>query len=334
MHGMRDSQTMKAIVQQGYGGPEVLDLQAVDVPVPGPTEVLVRQQATSLQPLDWHYMRGSPLFLRLVAGLRGPRDRPIPGADVSGTVEAVGDAVTDLQPGDPVLGAAPGGTLAELVAVDAARLVHRPPNVTAEEAGGVGVAAFTALQALERHGRLAAGERVIVVGASGGVGTFAVQMARALGGRVTAVCSGRNADLVRGLGAEEVVDYRTQDLAGLGPRFDLVVQIAGAQPLGEYVGLLAPGGRYVMVGSDEDGALLGPAVRAIRVVLRNRFSSHDLVTFTADESVREDLLTITGWLADGSVRTVIDRTFPLADAAAAMTHSESGRARGKVIITI
>ncbi len=324
---------MQAIVQHRYGGPEVLEAREVPRPVPGPGEVLVRVAATTLQPLDWHFMRGEPFPIRALSGLRRPTKRTVLGSDLAGTVESLGDGVTDLAPGDEVFGVSPGGGgLAEFVAVRREHLRRKPERLSMVEAGAVGVAAITALQAVRDHGRAVAGERVLVVGASGGVGTYAIQIAKAAGGHVTAVCSGRNAELVRSIGADEVVDYTRQHWAQLGQTWDLIVQIAGTDPLRDVLACLTAGGRFVLVGSNDDGKLLGPGVRALRTLLRKPFSKAELTTFTAVETA-SDLEALAEMIDAGDVTPVIDRTFALVHAAEAMAYVESFRARGKVVVT-
>ncbi len=324
---------MQAIVQHRYGGPEVLEAREVPQPVPGPGEVLVRVAATTLQPLDWHFMRGEPFPIRALSGLRRPTKRTVLGSDLAGTVESLGDGVTDLAPGDEVFGVSPGGGgLAEFVAVRREHLRRKPERLSMAEAGAVGVAAITALQAVRDHGRAVAGERVLVVGASGGVGTYAIQIAKAAGGHVTAVCSGRNAELVRSIGADEVVDYTRQHWAQLGQTWDLIVQIAGTDPLRDVLACLTAGGRFVLVGSNDDGKLLGPGVRALRTLLRKPFSKAELTTFTAVETA-SDLEALAEMIDAGDVTPVIDRTFALVHAAEAMAYVESFRARGKVVVT-
>ncbi len=322
---------MRAMVAPRYGGPEVLELRELPDPVPGPGQVVLRVRGTSVQPLDWHLLRGRPLLVRLVMGLRRPK-REVMGADLAGVVVAVGPDVDGLAPGDEVVcvPTGEGGGLAELVAVPAGHARPKPPGLGWEEAAGLGVAQLTALEAVRDHGRVGSGDRVLVIGASGGVGQALVQLARAAGATVTAVCSGRNAELVRGLGASEVVDHTTTDVGGIGQRFDVLFQVAGSLPVREADGLLVPGGRYVLVGFDDDGLVLGPVRQILAMRLRGR-RDVEHVSFTARERP-EDLDVLLGHVARGELRVVVDRTYDLADAAAAIAYVETGRARGKVVV--
>lgn len=321
--------TMRAVVQHRYGGPEVLGLESLERPVPGPDGVLVQVRASSLNALDWHIMRGKPYVARLAEGLRRPRVA-VRGADVAGVVVEVGDAVTDLRPGDEVF-AAKGRALAEYVAGPARMFVPKPASLTFAEAATLPVAGGTALQALVRKGEVRPGERVLVTGAGGGVGTFAVQIARALGARVTATTNASKLDLVASLGAERVLDYAHDDIVAAGP-FDLVIDVAASPSLGELARAMTPRGRLVVVGPDR-GDWLGAVRRPLAAAIRSRLGSRRFLPFLAD-APRADLERLATLAEEGRVRPVIDRVVPLDRVAEAMAHLGSGQARGKVVIAI
>ncbi len=320
---------MRAVIATEYGGPEVMRLVDLPDPVVGPGEVRLRVAATTLQALDWHLLRGEPVPVRASEGLRAPK-RTIHGVDLAGTVIEVGGGGDDLAIGDEVVGwGEHGGGLAEQVVVQRDHLHRRPSTLTLEESSTLGVAAFTALQALRDHGEIAPGERVAIVGASGGVGHFAVQMAAAMGAHVTGVCSARNLAMVRELGADVVVDRTVEDWTDAGP-FDLVVQVAGDTPIGDVLSTLTSGGRFVLVGMNRGGRRWGMmgwfAAAMLRAAVDRRMR-----TFTASENAA-DLAELVGMAERGDIRPVVDRTFPLADAAAAMSFVEEGRASGKVLV--
>ncbi|HYN28699.1 MAG TPA: NAD(P)-dependent alcohol dehydrogenase [Dermatophilaceae bacterium] len=321
---------MKAIVQHRYGGTEQLHLEEVPAPSPGAGEVLVRVGAAGVDRGTWHAMAGRPLAARLALGLRAPRDRT-PGRDVAGTVVAVGDGVAGHAVGDAVYGTA-RGSFAELAVVPVTRLATRPAGLSVEEAAAVPVSAITALQAL-RAGRVGPGQRVLVIGASGGVGSFAVQLTVDLGARVTAVCGPAKADLVRSLGAEEVVDHTSTPLETLGERFDVVVDIAGHRPVRLLRRLLTERGSLVVVGSEHEGRWLGGLQRSIGAALLSPLVRQRLVMLVASED-GADLRLLTEAIERGAVRPALERTFPLSEAAAAVDHVAAGRARGKVVVTV
>jgi NADPH:quinone reductase-like Zn-dependent oxidoreductase len=320
---------MKAICQDKYGSPDVLELRDVDKPSPGADGVLVRVRASSVNALDWHIMRGQPYVMR-VTSLRRP-EVALRGVDVAGVVEAVGSDVTDLRPGDEVFGVA-DGAFAEWVAGKAINYVAKPASLSFEQAAALPVAGITALQGLRDKGQVRAGQTVLVTGAGGGVGTFAVQIARALGAQVTATTSPQNLELVRSLGAERVLDYTREDLAEGDRRYDVIFDVAASQPLSRLVRALAPEGRLVLAGGAK-GRWAGPILRFVAGVLRSRLRGQRIVPFMAKIG-REDLLALAALVETGKVHPVIDRTFPLRDAAEAMRYVETGRARGKVVITI
>ncbi len=320
---------MRAVVATEYGGPEAMTLVELPDPVAGPGEVRLRVAATTLQALDWHLLRGEPLPVRASEGLRAPK-RTIHGVDLAGTVLEVGEGVGELAVGDEVVGwAEHGGGLAEQVVVQRDHLHPRPTALTLEEGATLGVAAFTALQALRDHGELAAGERVAIVGASGGVGHFAVQMAKAMGGHVIGVCSTRNVAMVRDLGADAVIDRTTDDWTEAGP-FDLVVQVAGDTPVRDVLATLRPGGRFVLVGMNRGGPRWGMMGWFVAAMLRAAVDRR-MRTFTANENA-DDLAVLVTMAERGELRPVVDRTFPLADAAEAMRFVEAGHASGKVLV--
>jgi NADPH:quinone reductase-like Zn-dependent oxidoreductase len=323
---------MKAARFHCYGGPEVVHVEDAAKPVPARDEVLVRVHAAGLNPLDWHYMRGVPYLMRLSGGFGRPKD-PTMGVDFAGVVEAVGQDVTRFKPGDRVFGAK-GGALAEYVAVSETRnVLPKPERISFEQAAGVGVAAVTALQALRDQGELKAGQKVLVNGASGGVGTFAVQIAKALGAQVTGVCSTRNVELVRSIGADRVVDYTQEDFTQGTERYDLVVDMVGNHSFGKIRRVLEPTGRYVIVGANSDGRWLGGLTTALEAVAASRFAKQDAVFFIA-KMRPEDLAFLAGLTADGKLTPVVDRVYPLADVAEAITYLETGRARGKVVVSV
>ena len=328
---------MKAIRYCVYGSPDVLQLQDIDVPAIGSDDVLVRVRAASVNPLDWHFMRGKPYIARLQAGLARPKAsaRRL-GADMAGSVEAVGDNVTKFSPGDEVFGGLPRlGTLAEYISVPQDGVVlHKPASMTFEQAAAVPVAGFTALQALRDKGRLQAGHKVLVNGAAGGVGTFAVQIAKALGAAaVTGVCSTPNVEMVGSIGADHVIDYTRADYASSGQRYDLLIDIAGNRTLAECRRVLEPAGVLVGVGGPDKGRWIGPVARAVKMLLLSPLVSQRLVVFLAQQR-RDDLAVLRDLLEAGKVTPVIDRTYPLSEVAKAIAYLETGHARGKVVITV
>jgi len=327
---------MKAYVIRSYGPPDVLELTDVDTPAPGPGEVLVRVRATSVQPYDWHHMRGEPYVARLMGGTVGPR-RPrigILGADVAGEVEAVGAGVTAFRPGDEVFALLTQGGFAEYVCVREGALARKPENLSFEQAAAVPMAAVTALIALDL-GRVQAGHEVLVNGASGGVGTFAVQLAKAFGAEVTAVCSGRNADLVRSIGAGEVVDYTKEDFARRGRRHDLLIDIAGTRALPACAQVLKPRGTHVVVGGPA-GRWLQPVRHIMGTLAASPFVSQRVVTAQVayGEKARGDLMRLTDLVEDGDVTPVIGRTYAFGELPTAVAYVERGHAAGKVVVTI
>ena len=324
--------TMKAIVRERYGSPEVLELKDVARPVVDDDSVLVRVRAASINAYDWHMMRGSPSLVRMMAGLRKPKSSAM-GVDLAGQVEAVGKNVTQFRPGDEVFGSRVG-SLAEYVRATAKSfLAPKPAGLTFEQAAAVPLAATTALQGLRDKGQLKPGQRVLINGASGGVGTFAVQIAKALGAHVTAVCSTSKADMARSLGADEVIDYTREDFTRRGQRYDLILDVAATGSLSSRMRALEPNGILVAVGSADGGGMASIAVGLLEAAVRSRFGSQKMPFFLAHNSM-EDLLLLKELIEAGKVRPVIDRTYPLSETADAMRYLEEGHARGKVVVTV
>jgi NADPH:quinone reductase-like Zn-dependent oxidoreductase len=322
---------VQAMIYRAYGAPDVLQAATVPTPTPGPGEVLVQVHAASLNQADLYLLRGEPLPLRLSTGLRRPK-RPTLGADIAGTVVAVGGGATRFKPGDAVYGdlAACGfGGFAEYVCAREEVLAPKPASLSFAQAAAVPMAAVTALQGLRAAGPVAAGARVLIHGASGGVGTFAVQLARAMGAHVTAVCSARHVEQARTLGAEHVIDYTQEDFTRDGRRYDLVLVVNGRRSLAEYRRALSPRGRLVVAGGDVgtimQATLLGPVVS-----LAHSMTVRSLVA----RPNRDDLMFVGQLLDSGVVVPVIDRCYPLGELPEAMRYLASGHARGKVVITL
>jgi NADPH:quinone reductase-like Zn-dependent oxidoreductase len=327
---------MKAIRYYRYGPPDVLELRDVGMPAVGDAEVLVRVRAASVNPLDWHFMRGAPYLVRMMAGLSRPKPSATRlGADMAGSVEAVGKNVTGFRPGDEVFGGLEErGTLAEYISIRAdAVVLEKPAGLTFEQAAAVPVAAFTALQALRDKGRVQPGQKVLVNGASGGVGTFAVQIAKALGAEVTGVCRTANGEMVASIGADQVVDYTREDFTQARRRYDLLIDIAGNRTLSETRRVLVPKGVLVVVGGPDKGRWIGPFGRTIRMFLQSPAVSQRMVSFLAHQN-RDDLAVLRELLDAGQVTPIIDRTYALNETAEAVRYLETGHARGKVVITV
>ena len=323
---------MKAIVQHTYGEPDVLRLQDVDDPSPAADEVLVRVHAAGVDRGVWHLVTGTPYPVRLAGyGLRAPKN-PVPGRDVAGVVEAVGEDVTRFRVGDAVFGVAKG-SFAELARAREDRLAPKPANLGHEQAAVVAVSGVAALRAVRDHGHISPGQQVLVIGASGGVGTYAVQLAKAFGAEVTGVCSTTKVDLVSSLGADRVIDYSREDFAAGERRYDVILDIGGNSTLRRLRRALTPKGTLVIVGGETGGRFLGGFDRQIRAMLLSPFVGQRLGTFVSSESA-ENLVALKELIEAGKVTPVIDRTFPLAEAPDAIRYVEQGRARGKVAITI
>jgi NADPH:quinone reductase-like Zn-dependent oxidoreductase len=326
---------MKAVVYTDYGSPDVLQIRDIKKPVPTDDQVLVKVRAVSINPLDWHFIEGRPYIMRgMMGGMRKPKS-PRLGVDYSGTVEAVGKNVTQFKLGDEVFGNKIGA-FAEYICPRADRAVAmKPASVTFEQAAGIPVAGLTALQGLRDHGKVQPGQKVLINGASGGVGTFAVQIAKNLGAEVTGVCSGRNADMVRSLGADHVIDYTKEDFTKGNERYDVILDNVGTQPLSGFRRVLKPNGILVMVGGGgpNDGKWVGPMARPIKAMLMSPFTSQKMGMMLAEPN-QKDLNLVAEMMDSGKVKPVIDRTYPLSQIREAMAYLEQGHARGKVIITV
>ncbi len=322
---------MQAIVQDRFGPPDVLQLREVEQPQAGPGQVLVRVRAASVNPADWYAMAGIPWVARPQMGLGKPKTGR-PGLDLAGEVAALGAGVTRFQPGDEVFGAGTG-TLAEYAVASEEALVGKPASLSFEQAAAVPVAGLTALQGLRDKGRLQPGQQVLINGASGGVGTFAVQVAKALGAEVTAVCSTRNVDLVRSLGADRVVDYTREDFTRTDRRYDLLLDVAGSRPWSACRRVLTPRGILVMVGAPKGSRLLGPVDHILKVRLASLRAGQKVVFFIS-KALQRDLEALRELLAAGKVTPVVERTYALPDAAQAFRHLGEGHAQGKLVITV
>jgi NADPH:quinone reductase-like Zn-dependent oxidoreductase len=324
--------TMQAVVQDGYGTFEVLRVARLPQPRVGNREVMIKVHAAGLDRGTWHLMTGRPYLLRLVFGLRRPR-QPVIGRDVAGTVVAVGPAVTRFAVGDEVYGVAPG-SFAEYAVAREDKLAPKPASLTFQQAAVVPISALTALQALSMVGRVQPGQKVLVTGASGGVGSYAVQLAKAFGAEVTGVASTGKLDLVRSLGADHVLDYTREDFAAAGPRYDLILDIAGNPALSRLRRALAPKGTLVLVGGEEGGDWTGGTIeRQLTARLVSIFVGQRLTSALNKES-GSDLERITGLVEAGRLSPSIDRTYPLSLAAEAMRHLEAGQVRGKIAISV
>ena len=323
---------MKAIVHQEYGSTDVLELLEIDKPVAGDGEILVRVRAASLNPYDWHWMTGLPYFARVQFGLRAPKARGL-GADLAGEVETIGSQVTRFGPGNQVFGEVVTGAFAEYVCVPEEAAALKPDNLTLAEAAAVPMGGLTALQALRDKGRIRPGHSLLINGSSGGVGTFAVSIAKSFGAEVTAVCSTRNADLVRSLGADHVIDYTQEDFTEGSQRYDLLLDNVGNHSVLKCRRVLKPNGVYVATFGQPEHRWLGPLAYMLRMLLLSPLVSQKLVPFNA-KTVQADLETLKELIEAGKVNPVIDRTYPLSDLPQAMDYLEEGHARGKVVISV
>ena len=323
---------MRAIVQDRFGPPDVLRLADTDLPEAGADDVLVRVHAAGLNPYDWHVLRGDPLVARLMGvGLTKPKAR-VAGIDAAGVVEAAGANVRGLRNGDEVLGFC-RGAFAEYACAAADMVVPKPASLTFEQAAAVPIAATTALRGIRDVGEVTAGQRVLVNGAGGGVGTYAVQIAAALGAEVTGVCSTRNAGLVRSIGAAHVVDYTTEDFTDGRTHYDVILDNVSSLPLTRLRGALTPKGTLVLNGGGSPGHVFGPVAGIVRAVVANAFVSQRLRPLLSRQN-REELLAVTGLIQDGKLTPVVDRTYPLAETVEGLRHVEQGHARGKVVVTV
>jgi NADPH:quinone reductase-like Zn-dependent oxidoreductase len=323
---------MRAMVQRTYGTPGVLQLGEIATPAIGDDEVLVRVHAAGVDQGVWHLMAGLPYLVRLAGvGLRAPKN-PVRGYDVAGRVEAVGENVTRFQPGDEVFGTC-RGSFAEYACARADRLVPKPATLTFEQAAAVPISGYAALQAVRDQGKVRPGQRVLIIGAGGGVGTFAVQLAKAFGAEVTGVSSTTKTELVRSIGADHVIDYTREDFADGRTRYDVILDIAGNRSLSHLRRALAPTGTLVIVGGEGGGRWLGGIDRQLRAQVLSLFARQKLGTWISKER-KEDLETLRELLEAGTVTPVVDRTFPLREVPEAITYLREGRARGKVVITV
>jgi NADPH:quinone reductase-like Zn-dependent oxidoreductase len=324
---------MQAIVYDGYGTADVLRLAAIEKLLPLDHQVLVRVRAAAANPLDWHYMRGTPYIMRLDSGLLKPKSNRV-GVDVAGEVVAVGKNVTRFKPGDRVFGTG-RGAFAEYVLASEKNLVLKPASVSFEQAAAVPIAALTALQGLRDKGHIRAGQKVLINGASGGVGTFAVQIAKSFGAEVTGVCSTRNVELVRSIGADHVIDYTKEDFTQGDVQYDLILDNVGNHPLLAVRRAMSPGGNYVLIGGGgpDAGKWLGPMLGPIKGLLLSPFVSQQFGMLLAEIN-KDDLAVMSDLMEANKVRPVIDRRYPLNEVPDAIRYLETGRARGKVIISL
>ena len=323
---------MKAIAYEAYGSADILEVRDVRKPDVEADQVLVRVRAASANPYDWHFMRGIPYIARTAMGLRKPKYSLL-GTDVAGEVEAVGNAVTRFGPGDAVFGFVGSGGFAEYVSAPEKLLALKPANLSFEQAATVPLTAVTALQGLRDAGEIQSGQKVLIVGASGGVGTFAVQIAKWYGADVTGVCSTRNLEMVRSIGADHMIDYTREDFTRTGQRYDLIFQLAGTTSPFACWRALAPKGRLVLSSGDSPGRIIGPVGRIIKAILISPFIGQTLRPFVAKPS-SNDLQFLRQVIEAGRVAPVIDRTYPLSEVADAIRYIETGHARGKVVISV
>jgi NADPH:quinone reductase-like Zn-dependent oxidoreductase len=323
---------MKAIVHDVYGSADVLELEDIDKPEVGDDGVLVRVHAAGVDPGVWHLMAGLPYLVRLMGyGVRKPKAR-IRGLDLAGRVEAVGKSVTQLRPGDEVFGTA-DGSFAEYTCAREDKLARKPANLTFEQAAAVPVSAVTALQALRDQGRVRPGHRVLIIGAGGGVGTFAVQIAKAFGADVTGVCSTTKVDLVRSIGADDVIDYTREDITARGQRYDVILDTGGNRSLADLRRAVTARGALVIVGGEGGGRWTGGFERSLRALLLSPFVRQRLRGLVSKEN-SADLVVLTGLIEAGKVTPVIDRAYPLSETPEAIRYLQAGNARGKVVITV
>jgi NADPH:quinone reductase-like Zn-dependent oxidoreductase len=320
---------MKAVFLRSYGSPENLKIETIEKPTPKNDEVLVKVHASSVNPAEWYVMSGL-VIARLGNGLFKPKENRL-GVDYAGVVEAVGKDITQFNPGDEVFGAR-SGAFAEYVC--ARNLVfHKPANITFEQAGSAATAAITALQGLRDYGKLQAGPKVLINGASGGVGTFAVQIAKALGAEVTAVCSTRNVEMIRSLGADHVIDYTKEDFTRNGERYDLMLDIAGSRPWRENKRVLKPDSAYIIVGAPKSNRVIGPLAFIIKTRIAALGASQKVAFFIASFK-REDFLVLQAMFESGQVKPVVEKAYPLEKISEAMGHLGTGHAKGKIVVTM
>ncbi len=322
--------TMTAATARRYGTEEVVAIEEIPVPRPADGEVLIDVAASSLNALDWHFVSGTPYFMRLMVGLTRPK-RIVPGADVAGTVVAIGSSVDDVAVGDRVFGETEGGGCGDYLVTKASTITRLPSEVSFEAAAATPVAGLTSIQALRTHAAVQPGDSVLINGAAGGVGTFAVQIAKALGAKVTAVCSTRNVDMVRELGADRVIDYTTDDFTAGGDRYDVMMDNVGNRSNAECLRVLAPSARYVIISGPKDNRWLGPVPRIAGRALAFRRTGHSFHQFTASPN-REDLDLLATMLADGRIVPRIQRVVGLDGVAAALAEIGTGHTRAKIVV--
>jgi NADPH:quinone reductase-like Zn-dependent oxidoreductase len=328
---------MKAAIYTRYGPPEVVQIADVEKPVPKDDEVLIRVRAAAVNPYDWHFMRGEPYPVRIAAGgLRKPKDSRL-GADVAGEIEAAGKNITQFKLGDAVFGSCKGA-FAEYACASESNLALKPDNVTFEQAASVPIAAYTALQGLRRggltkDGKIQPGQKILINGAAGGVGTFAVQIAKSFGADVTGVCSTKNVEMVRSIGANQVVDYTQEDFTKSARRYDVILDCVGNHSFSESRRVMNPRGIYVGAGGTSDNWMIGPLTRALKALVLSWFVSQKQVMVLAKPS-KEDLTIMAQLMAIGKVTPVIDKRYSLREVPEAVRYLEAGHARGKVVITV
>lgn len=324
--------TMRALVYRQYGSPDVLRIESVAKPTPAANQLLIKVEAAAINPLDWHFMRGTPYLVRLQAGLGHPRHIGL-GVDFAGTVAAVGPQISHFKVGDEIFGTA-NGSVAQYAVSTEVGLARKPSNLTFAQAAAVPVAALTALQALRDHAHVQPGQKVLINGASGGVGTFAVQLAKHFGAEVTAVCSTRNLALVRSLGADHVIDYSQRDFTRGSERYDVIFDAVGNPGLLAVRQVLQPHGIVLLIGGQSDDRWLGGLIRPLEAMLIAPFVSQRYVFFIADANQTSDLEWLRDLLQAGKLNPVIDRQYAFSEAPAAMRYLEAGHARGKVVVAV
>src|ERR671913_446257 len=328
----KEENSMKAMVRDAYGPPDVLELRDIDIPEIADDEVLVHVHAAGVGRDVWHVMTGLPYPIRLAGyGLRAPNN-PVIGSDMAGVVEAVGKKVSRFKPGDEVFGIGKG-SYAEYVCAREDKLAPKPANLTFEQAAVLAIMGATALQALRDHGKVRQGQEVLVIGASGGVGTFAVQIAKAFGAQVTGVCSTQKVEMVRSIGADHVIDYTQEDFAEGDQRYDVILDIGGNSTFARLRRALASPGTLLLVGGEGGGRRLGGTDRQLRAMMLSPFVSQKLGTFINKEN-HEDMIVLKELIESGKITPVIDRTYPLAEVPEAIRYLEEGHARGKVVISV
>lgn len=326
--------TMQAVMHRCYGPPDVLAVETIEKPVPAANQVLIKVHAASINPVEWHTVRGVPYMMRFSEGLGSPTDPRI-GIDFSGTVEAVGKEVTRFKPGDDVFGGKSGALAEYMVATATGSIAPKPARISHVQAAGVYVAALTSLQTLRDRAGVRPGQKVLINGASGGVGTFAVQIAKALGAQVTGVCSTRNVELVRSLGADHVIDYKNEDFTESAERYDVIMDNVANRPILDIRRVLKPQGKYIVIGGGgpEANPWVGAFVQPLKALLISWFVDQDMGLFISHASA-EDVALLGEWIEEGRITPFVDRSYKLADIRDAMRYLEEGHARGKVVLTM